>query len=124
MKYTKNRSNHAGRLRFYKRQLGLCWLCGEHIDMFQPTHTAGSASWEHIIPASSGGSDRMTNMALTHYECNKLRGDRFIFRVDRPRCRPYAMPTEKYLRVGFEITLRKLRRVLAPRRHPAAAAVE
>lgn len=111
MKYTNDR--YAMRLRCYRRQHGLCWLCGEHIDLFQPTHTAGSASWEHVIPACRGGSDRMSNLALTHYECNKLRGDRLIFSIERPRSRPYAMPTAKYLHVGFEMTMRKLRKILA-----------
>lgn len=105
------RRTHARKLAFYRRQNGCCWLCGEPLDLFLPAHAIGSASWEHIIPASSGGSDGWRNMALTHYECNRWRGKRFIFKVERPRngCAP---PKEKYLRVGFEIAMRKLRRIL------------
>lgn len=114
------RSNHELRLIFYRRQNGCCWLCGEALDLFQPTHTVGSPSWEHVIPASSGGSDRLSNLALTHHECNKLRGDRFIFRIERPVQWPpkHRWHHKQYQQVGFEIALRKLKRILSavPRR--------
>jgi 5-methylcytosine-specific restriction endonuclease McrA len=33
-----------------------------------------SATFEHVIPGSLGGSDRMENLKLTHGICNRKRG--------------------------------------------------
>jgi hypothetical protein len=75
---------HQMRLIYYRRQGGLCWLCSEPIDLFQPVHTYGAPSWEHIIPRCIGGSNTWVNVVMTHNECNKARRDRFIWRLERP----------------------------------------
>lgn len=93
MKY-RRLSRHEMHLLFYAKQHGRCWLCGEMLDLFLSPNTWGACSWEHVIPASSGGSDRHQNMALTHWECNKARRDRLIWRLARPR-------TRKELRTGY-----------------------
>lgn len=56
-------------IRFiYERDNGICQIC------FLPT---GEGDWniDHIIPRSFGGSNRYTNLRLTHYECNHKRAD-------------------------------------------------
>jgi hypothetical protein len=75
---------HKSKLEQYRKQDGACWLCSEPMDMFQPVHAWGSPSWEHVIPRLLGGSDRPENLVLTHMECNKARGDKFVFRISRP----------------------------------------
>lgn len=114
MRRPPNDTMFGQKLKFYQHQNGLCWLCDEPLDLFQPVHSYGSASWEHVIPSSCGGSDRWSNMALTHWECNKRRGDCFIFRVERPREQPYGPGPQraKYLQVGFDIAVKKLCRML------------
>lgn len=85
MQPTKGKTMHQMRLLRFQRQDGLCWLCSEPLDLFQPQHSLGSASWEHVIPRSSGGSDRWSNVVLTHAECNKQRGDRLLWKLERPK---------------------------------------
>lgn len=81
----KGKTMHEMRLAQYKRQEGLCWLCDEPLDLFQPVHRYGSASWEHVIPKCCGGSLGWPNVVLTHWECNKARGEQFIWRLKRPK---------------------------------------
>jgi 5-methylcytosine-specific restriction endonuclease McrA len=83
----KGKTMHEMRLMHYQRQDGLCWLCSEPLDLFLPVHSLGSSSWEHIIPRSSGGSGGWPNVALTHCECNRARGDRLLWKLERPRGR-------------------------------------
>lgn len=81
----KGKTMHDMRLMQYRRQEGLCWLCDEPLDLFRPVHSYGSASWEHVIPKCHGGSRGWPNVVLTHWECNKARGERLIWRIQRPR---------------------------------------
>lgn len=76
--------SHNRKLTQYLKQDSACWLCSQPLDLFQPINAWGSASWEHVIPRSLGGSDHMANLVLTHWECNKARGDRFVFSLVRP----------------------------------------
>lgn len=46
----------------------ICFVCQEVIKDFK------EASIEHIVPKSLGGTFRMRNLALSHFECNQLRG--------------------------------------------------
>jgi 5-methylcytosine-specific restriction endonuclease McrA len=80
----KGKTMHEMRLMQYQRQEGLCWLCNEPLDLFQPVHSYGSCSWEHVIPKCLGGSPGWPNVVITHWECNKARGDRFIWNLKRP----------------------------------------
>lgn len=57
--------------KLFKKQKGLCWLCGWA--MMLPT--AGqpiqyTATLDHILPRSEGGSNSIKNMAAAHYTCN------------------------------------------------------
>lgn len=53
-----------------KRHAGLvpCYVCAEHVPL-------AFASLEHIVPLSRGGTDEMSNLAISHYRCNQLRGN-------------------------------------------------
>lgn len=63
------------RQRMYKRQKGLCWICGEKMAISVTSHGKGKyASFDHIIPKSEGGTNEQTNLRLAHQRCNNLRG--------------------------------------------------
>lgn len=40
----------------------------------KPILNFSDCSIEHVIPKSHGGSDRIRNLAISHKECNSLRG--------------------------------------------------
>jgi hypothetical protein len=65
-------------------QNGQCVICGEPIFMDRPTHTYGAFSFEHKVPRNHGGSNRRTNIAASHNECNKARGNRATLKLVRP----------------------------------------
>lgn len=107
---------HAWRVRQYRAQNGACWLCGETLDLWLPAHRYGSASREHVIPRSAGGSEDLSNAVLTHWECNKVRGARLIWKVDRPRSsKRVEPPCRRKMQKEFSIILDKLHRKLKPR---------
>lgn len=108
---------HETRLKAYHKQDGLCWLCSEPLDLFQPVWTYGSCSWEHVIPISSGGSRGWRNVVITHHECNKLRGDRFIWKLNRPPQQTWNSDRRKYLfphkaQKDFAFTVHRLCKIL------------
>lgn len=45
-----------------------CFVCGRHVK-------EKSATLEHIIPISLGGTDDMDNLAISHNMCNMRRGN-------------------------------------------------
>lgn len=56
-----------------------CGICGDPVDISLPSGTRGldcGPSVDHIIPHSTGGSDDLTNLRLTHWACNRNRGNR------------------------------------------------
>lgn len=60
----------------YKRQKGLCWICGERMAI--SVSAAGSpnyATFDHLDPKARGGSNAQTNLKLAHQKCNNLRAD-------------------------------------------------
>jgi 5-methylcytosine-specific restriction endonuclease McrA len=73
-------------------QNGRCILCGEPIFTDLPVHTYGAPSVEHKIPINKGGAAWLRNLALSHDECNKWRGDRTVMKCVRP---PKPSPPER-----------------------------
>jgi 5-methylcytosine-specific restriction endonuclease McrA len=62
------------RRRMYKRQKGLCWICGERMSI-APEH-AGSdhfATFDHLVPKVEGGTKEQSNLRLAHQKCNGRR---------------------------------------------------
>jgi len=99
----------ARRLRMYREQQGLCWLCGEHLDLFLPPCSYGGATFEHIVARNHGGSDAWCNMRLTHFECNQARGDRLTWQLARPRSVSEAMAGTRKKQRRFSKALHVLR---------------
>jgi 5-methylcytosine-specific restriction endonuclease McrA len=45
-----------------------CFVCGEHVPY-------AGCTLEHIKPKSKGGTDDMSNLAISHFKCNQARGN-------------------------------------------------
>jgi 5-methylcytosine-specific restriction endonuclease McrA len=60
---------------------GLCAVCFEQIDLTLSGRHADGPTVEHITPRSRGGSDKLENLALSHWRCNKGRGTRDLAEV-------------------------------------------
>lgn len=74
------------------RQDGKCFLCGEPIDLTILRNQYGACSAEHLVPRVKGGRDSRGNLAATHWECNKKRGQGTWLKQMRPPpgfLRPY-----------------------------------
>lgn len=52
-----------------------CQICHEHVDKFTPYPNPKSASLDHIIPLSKGGTHTIDNVQLSHMECNRDKYD-------------------------------------------------
>lgn len=66
------------RQRVLARDSWTCYLCQRPIrrDLVWP-HPL-SASVDHVIPVSAGGSDDLSNLRATHWHCNAEKGDRLL----------------------------------------------
>lgn len=62
------------RERLWKRDQGVCRLCGKPID-HRDIHDSDRVNIDHIRPKSHGGGNHFGNLQLTHVACNTLKGD-------------------------------------------------
>jgi hypothetical protein len=56
-----------------------CAICHKAVDFAAKSGPRGSdngSSIDHIIPRSHGGPDDLANLRLTHWGCNRKRGNR------------------------------------------------
>ena len=60
----------------YKRDKGICQLCGKRVNKRLEYPHLMSASIDHIVPLAKGGSHGYDNCQLAHFICNSLKGDR------------------------------------------------
>ena len=66
--------------RLWKRQCGLCRLCGKPMpgSRFELAHATLWKKWrptfDHIVPLGAGGPDRDDNLQLAHARCNRAKG--------------------------------------------------
>lgn len=63
------------RLRLWNAQDGKCHLCGKPMlpEVSQHPH---SATFDHLVPASQGGTRATSNLKLAHRHCNHARGNK------------------------------------------------
>lgn len=64
------------RLTVYTRDSWMCQLCGLAIDRQAVSPHPLSASIDHVIPLSKGGTHEPSNVQASHLLCNALKGDR------------------------------------------------
>jgi 5-methylcytosine-specific restriction endonuclease McrA len=60
--------SRATRLTLYRRQRGICPLCGRHLFGLSGTHI------DHWVPVAKGGQHTDENLRLTHNKCNLASG--------------------------------------------------
>lgn len=62
----------------YARQKGVCHLCGRRLPPLEDRFFQGdrAPSLDHLVPRSQGGGDQLTNLAVAHIRCNRMRGTR------------------------------------------------
>lgn len=72
--------------KLYKRDNGICWLCGLVCDWNDCTHDGNTfitgnfyPSIDHVIPLSKGGLHAWTNIKLAHRHCNTIKRDKTTF---------------------------------------------
>ena len=64
------------RHKVYIRNLGVCQLCNEYVYLNVQYPDPMSASIDHILPVSKGGTHALYNLQLAHLICNTKRGNR------------------------------------------------
>lgn len=60
--------------KLYKRDNGICWICGKPCDCNADSNSNYYPSIDHIKPIALGGKDEWSNIKLAHRICNSLRG--------------------------------------------------
>lgn len=64
------------RQSIYERDGSICQLCDEPVDLDLDARAAMSATLDHIVPRSLGGTNEPANLRLAHRACNSKRGNR------------------------------------------------
>ena len=73
---SRSRHHHVKAADIAERDGTDCALCGEEIDMTIPWPHAKSATIDHIIPWTRGGTHALENMQLAHSRCNIRKGNK------------------------------------------------
>lgn len=61
-------------LSLYRRDRGVCWICGGQCDLEADPNSDWYPSVDHIVVVSQGGKDEWSNVRLAHRRCNSRRG--------------------------------------------------
>ena len=92
--------------KLYNRDGGVCWICGGLCDLTDYVVKDGTIicgenypSVDHVVAICDGGEDSWENVRLAHRYCNSAR---YWGGNQSPRLRPFTLPTETPMRVGFE----------------------
>lgn len=60
----------------YRRDKGICWLCGEPCDISLDPNDNYYPSIDHVYPVSLGGKDTWDNVRLAHRICNTRKSNK------------------------------------------------
>ena len=61
--------------KLYKRDHGICAICGKPVNMSLDTNDNEYGSIDHIVPLAKGGTHTWDNVQLAHRICNSLKSD-------------------------------------------------
>jgi 5-methylcytosine-specific restriction endonuclease McrA len=64
-------------VKLYKRDNGICALCGEHINFDCDSNSNKYPSIDHIIPIAKGGLHEWSNVQLACRICNSIKADKY-----------------------------------------------
>lgn len=62
----------------YKRDNGLCGLCGNKVNHKLRWPNLMCATIDHIVPLTKGGEHSWTNVVLAHHKCNSLKNNKTV----------------------------------------------
>jgi hypothetical protein len=62
-------------MEIYKRDKGVCQICGKKVNKKLIYPHPMSMSLDHIIPLSEGGTHEPKNVQLTHFQCNSIKSN-------------------------------------------------
>lgn len=62
-------------LSVYKKDNGICWICGKPCDYTLDGNDNYYPSIDHVIPIAKGGKDCWDNVRLAHRGCNIVKSD-------------------------------------------------
>lgn len=62
--------------KLFKRDGGICWICGQPCDINADHNANNYPSVDHLLPISKGGKDEWSNIKLAHRICNTMRGNK------------------------------------------------
>jgi 5-methylcytosine-specific restriction endonuclease McrA len=75
------------RLRIFKRDRGICYLCLQPVTDYE-----NEATLDHVIPRSRGGGNTMENLRLAHKVCNIWKDDSLLEDLDLEALRQHRKP--------------------------------
>ncbi len=61
--------------RIYKRDKGICQICGKKVKDNKKVPHPYSPSLDHIVPLARGGTHEPKNVRLSHFICNSIKRD-------------------------------------------------
>ena len=70
----------------YRRDSGVCYLCGEPCDWNDKSHNVTGMNYpsiDHIVPVSRGGFHAWNNVRLAHFGCNLRKSDTLLPDVEQ-----------------------------------------
>jgi len=68
--------------RIYKRDKGLCQICGKPVDYNKNPEDPRGATIDHVVPLSLGGKHHPDNCQLAHRRCNSIKGTKVEFKIE------------------------------------------
>lgn len=80
---TRLQQRGAVRVQAMERQNFCCCYCG--VSFLTSLSAFISATWDHVVPISAGGSDTVTNKRLVCYGCNQLKAATLVLNEDEAR---------------------------------------
>ena len=67
---------NVSRIEVYRRDGGICGICGKVINLNIKAPHAESLSLDHVMPLTKGGKHTYLNAQIAHYGCNSRKGNR------------------------------------------------
>ena len=66
-------------MKIYKRDGGICGICGKQVDYYISSPDPLSPTMDHIRPIARGGKHSEKNLQLAHRRCNSKKGAKINF---------------------------------------------
>ena len=86
IKYNQAKTDESSMINLpyiYRRDKGICWICGGKVNMNLDHNDEMYGSIDHVIPISKGGMDSWDNVKLAHRRCNRIKSNKIDIVVVR-----------------------------------------